>query len=117
MGLDAYFYSEADTLTENQKNFYSPIEIQYFRRFQTLQDWMHELHLKKGGVVDPINGYNGIKTYLTLDDLDALESEIDHLRDDMGEWVEMHITSLQKAIAQLRHHINNGMSVWYDSWW
>jgi hypothetical protein len=117
MGLDAYFYSEANTLTDDQKKFYSPIEIQYFRRFQTLQDWMHRLHLKKGGSVDPVHGYNGINTYLTLDDLDALDAALDDLSDDLDEWWPMHAMSLKKTIIHLRVHISRGMNVWYTSSW
>lgn len=117
MGLDAYFYSEANTLTDDQKKFYAPIEVQYFRRFQTLHDWMHRLHLKKGGSVDPQYGYNGIDTYLTLDDLDAMKSALDDLVDDIDEWSEMHIMSLEKTIVHLRIHISRGMNVWYTSSW
>lgn len=100
----------------------SPIEIDYWRKFNALHNWMQELYIRKGGKAI----FNCIKLPLTLEDLAELGKacEAKSLKPVEGffwgsqeEVQAAEYLEVLKFIRKARDYISNGYTVCYDSWW
>lgn len=94
-------------------------EIQYWRKHPDLHGWMENLYFEKGG--DRV--FNCTPVILTLQDLDNLEEAI---RDRalpktsgffFGESDDKRAADDLEFIKDAREAINEGYTVFYDSWW
>ncbi len=129
MGLDMYAVSvrasqleevlETDAkLLESEK----AEEVFYWRKHHDLHGWMESLYREKGGQQE---SFNCCKLLLTKEDLDNLEKDIIAKKlpattgfffgntppDDESMEQDM------LFIAKAREAIDNGLLVFYDSWW
>ena len=123
MGLDQFAY----TIDKNGNKQ----EISYWRKHPNLQGWMENLWMKKGrpGLVcesDPLgmSDFNCIPVQLTIEDIESLERDItaSGLPNTIGFFFgnnsddyyrEQDLDFIQKA----KDALDNGLSVYYDSWW
>jgi hypothetical protein len=97
-------------------------EFYYWRKFNALHGWMHDLYISKGGVDEDFN-CNTVR--LTLEDLESLmmTAEKGRLKPTQGfffgadhiepEEIESVFDFAYKAKAE----IAAGKAVFYDSWW
>lgn len=140
MGLDSYAYA-AKTAKPNPQDEHSivfgfitpeddyeyfdgiePVELHYWRKFNALHNWMHQLYLKRGGTEE----FNCRKIPLGLDDLEALKKACDSksLTPVSGFFFgsqepvsDAEYDELRLFIKNAAMYINDGYVVCYDSWW
>jgi hypothetical protein len=122
MGLDMYAFA-----TERHPN--APVdfeptdadrEIHYWRKHPNLHGWMERLYREKGGSAE---SFNCVAVKLEAQDLDELEKDIRERRlpDTSGFFfgatdgseTEDDLEFVEKA----RGAIEDGMTVYYSSWW
>ncbi len=125
MGLDMYALStKAQPVTEvdfSTKNF-EQTELHYWRKHPNLHGWMQNLYDMKGGVSPD---FNGECVVLDSEDLDNLEQDIrDYNLPDtsgffFGESVngDEEIKDDLEFVRKARESINEGLTVYYTSWW
>jgi hypothetical protein len=131
MGLDMFAFkrkigkseiSEADPYGEEDWEDKGKVqeEIFYWRKHPDLHGWMENLYYEKGGDDDQ---FNCVNVYLTEDDLDRLENDIENDRlphtegfffgKSQKEDNERDLEFVKKA----REAIDQGYEVFYTSWW
>jgi len=126
MGLDMYAFSTTPETIGDQLIDISPLdgkgevyEIAYWRKFNALHGWMHDLYLRRGGVEE----FNCVKIRLLPEDIDRLESEANKLTPRRGFFFgdqtiyPEDIEELHIFIARAREEFADGRVVMYDSWW
>jgi len=130
--------SEVDQLTdEDRKVYYDRLrkadadavkqgwiktDLYYWRKFNALHGWMHDLYIRKGGT-DPDFNCNTVR--LTLNDLEdlMLTAERGKLKPTEGfffgsNWIEPEeIESVFDFAYKAKEEIAAGRAVFYDSWW
>lgn len=133
MGLDMYAYTmraefvgdrQTDVMptTDEEREQAELTEIAYWRKFNHLHGWMENLYREKGGQE---NIFNCRTVRLELDDLERLEQALknDELKHTPGfffggeEIYPADIKATNEFIATARDAIQNGLTVFYDSWW
>ena len=133
MGLDMYAYTmraefvgdrQTDVMptTDEEREQAELTEIAYCRKFNHLHGWMENLYREKGGQE---NIFNCRTVRLELDDLERLEQALknDELKHTPGfffggeEIYSEDIKATNEFIATARDAIQNGLTVFYDSWW
>lgn len=129
MGLDMYVYTvEQDKVGEHEVSDTLPsdfkfgeqaddIDFAYWRNFNHLHDFMDYLYYDKGGEKE----FNCEFVRVDLRDLDAIKELLDDgeygffLSDD--EMSDEHAKYTHDFINRAKEAINQGMTVWYGSWW
>lgn len=124
MGLDMYLgRSKPNDQGEPQNEL-----IHQWRKHNALHGWMTDLAIKRGRVTDPYD-FNCCQLPLTSEDLDVLETAIRHYGLTPTEGFFFGSTSYSQddwnwhqeddldAVAKARAAINDGYTVFYDSWW
>ena len=133
MGLDMYactmraeFVGDRQTdvmpTTDEEREQAELTDIAYWRKFNHLHGWMENLYREKGGQE---NIFNCRTVRLELDDLERLEQALknDELKHTPGfffggeEIYSEDIKATNEFIATARDAIQNGLTVFYDSWW
>jgi len=128
MGLDMYAYAvDASKLNDDDDIDVEmgdhAEKIAYWRKFNHLHGWMEQLYREKGGEQE----FNCTTVRLTLDDLERLENEAEDpelFHSVQGFFFggdELHhedMESLEAFIDKAKDLIKNqGMAIFYDSWW
>ena len=139
MGLDMYAY--VATKAGQQQEYYEdahwddtdkeyvngrvskPREIAYWRKHPNLHGWMERLWNKRNGGNQDGNNFNGIELELTYEDLEILELDI--ISGSLpgtsgfffGESDDKRAADDLEFIKDARDAINEGYTVFYDSWW
>jgi hypothetical protein len=129
MGLDMFAFRtkqkpENPVDFELDKEFEeSRTEIHYWRKHPDLHRWMERLYREKGG---QSSDFNCVPVELNLEDLERLETEIkvtgleqnhggfffgSSQRDDSQDTDDL------EFIRDARRAIEEGDTVYYDSWW
>lgn len=126
MGLDMYAYSVPKHNENTDLSISDNVEkedIAYWRKFNALHGWMHNLANSKG--LETGRDFNCIPLRITKNDLMNLTVDLLHnrLEPTVGfffgrqeiypEHVEATFTFIGKAFTAL----NAGQEVYYDSWW
>lgn len=133
MGLDMYAYTmraefvgdrQTDVMptTDEEREQAELTEIAYWRKFNHLHGWMENLYREKGGQEEI---FNCRTVRLELEDLARLEQALknDELKHTPGfffggeEIYAEDIKATNAFIATARDAIQNGLTVFYDSWW
>lgn len=129
MGLDMYAYSArfdpskpVDFNDEIPQDDDSRSEIMYWRKHPNLHGWMQSLYRAKGGEAE---SFNCVPVQLTLQDLDQLDRDIRNgdLPRTSGFFFGTSSEDAEelnedlKFVDDARRAINEGQTVWYDSWW
>jgi hypothetical protein len=95
-------------------------ELFYWRKHPNLHGWMENLYYEKGGTSD---SFNCVPLVLTSSDLDRLEKD---LKENLlpqtegfffGESDPDRIHKDLEFIQEARKAIEEGDTVYYDSWW
>ena len=126
MGLDMYAFSTTPETIGDQLIDITPLngtgevqEIAYWRKFNALHGWMHELYLRRGGKEE----FNCVKIRILPEDIDRLEKEVDQLKPCSGfffgpqEVYPEDIEEVHIFIEKARKEFADGRVVMYDSWW
>jgi hypothetical protein len=120
MGLDMYAYITNDKIDRPVDFKPQEIsEIHYWRKHPDLHGWMEELYYAKGGTQE----FNCVPVVVSLYDLDQLEAAIVHhelptthgffFGQSRGDEYDDDLAFTAKA----RKAIEEGYTVFYDSWW
>ena len=120
MGLDMYaFTMTAKPQTPVDFEPEDPTRLHYWRKHPNLHGWMEALYGEKGGAQE----FNCVPVELTLEDLDRLEADLSlgslpqtqgfFFGESQGDELEDDLDFIAKA----RLAIENGLTVYYDSWW
>lgn len=117
MGLDMYA-NKFKGKVKSDVDFKVPKtteEFHYWRKHQSLHQWMEQLYQNKGGS-DEFNSGNNV--LLTEEDLDSLEYKIrkGELPETSGFFLTENDDDLE-FISEAREAISNGYQVYYTSWW
>lgn len=126
MGLDMYAYvmskdAVIDDFSFNSEDF-GKSDLRYWRKHNALHDWMETLYRHKGG-----NGvFNCVPVRLTKEDMEKLISDIKESKvnpvdgfffgnkDYYDDWTK---SDDIKFAHDVMAAIDDGMAVYYDSWW
>lgn len=121
MGLDMYAYSTKNKI--NGINFDSPedaVEIKYWRKFNNLHGWMQKLYMKKGGD----EYFNCVNLHLTIKDIEDLEKDAKELEPISGfffgsqsEMEPEDVKNVLEFCKECRFLMEDGLSIYYTSWW
>ena len=111
---------KADTEAKNQG--WINTDLYYWRKFNALHGWMHELYIRKGGTDEDFN-CNTVR--ITLDDLEDLmqTTEKGKLKPTQGFFFgaqEVEAEDLESVFDfayKAKAEIAAGKAVFYDSWW
>ena len=133
MGLDMYAYTmraefvgdrQTDVMptTDEEREQAELTEIAYWRKFNHLHGWMENLYREKGGQEEI---FNCRTVRLELEDLARLEQalkngELKHTPGFFFGGEEIYAEDIKATnafIATARDAIQNGLTVFYDSWW
>jgi len=127
MGLDMYAHTiSAELVGDQQVDLKLPEtadvdELAYWRKFNHLHGWMHDLYKAKGGESEVFN-CNSVR--LMPEDLDKLEIDLKaglpHRAGFFFGGEEIYpddITATEEFIKAARLAIADGEAVYYDSWW
>lgn len=134
MGLDMYAYTAPiDMVGEKEVDLNDLLFIDgkardgvktdfaYWRKFNNLHWWMHELYYRKGGERQT---FNCTTVRLMPEDLDKLWADAPTLKPQGGFfWGEVElmtkedIEEVQQFVINARGAIAQGKAVIYDSWW
>ena len=117
------YFAKRRTADERAKNedWFNP-DFYYWRKFNALHGWMHELYMRKGGT-DPDFNCNTVR--VTLDDLEELmlTAEKGRLKPTQGFFFGSdhidpeEIESVFDFAYKAKEQIAAGRAVIYDSWW
>lgn len=125
MGLDM-FGMKTKHKPQTEVDFQIPeddhsIEFYYWRKHPNLHGWMENLYNIKGGQ----QLFNCVNVQLTLDDLNALERDLNSARlpsisgfffgQSRGSIEEINYD--EAFINEAREAIEQGYTVYYSSWW
>lgn len=121
MGLDMYVYATCEDLamTVDIKVAMTDIMIHQWRKHPNLHGWMEQLYRRKGGTAE----FNCVGVKLTEDDLRELETTItSHKLPDtcgffFGQTDGSEYNDDLAFIHKARNAIDNGLSIYYSSWW
>lgn len=132
MGLDMYGYTmraefagdrQTDVMprTDEEREQAQLTDIAYWRKFNHLHGWMEKLYREKGGEDE----FNCRTVRLESEDLERLEQalEKDELEYTQGfffggaEIYPEDIETTRAFIQNARAALNQGLAVFYDSWW
>lgn len=121
MGLDMYANATKDKPAAAVDFKVDEVrELHTWRKHPNLHGWMRELYYAKGGSAE---SFNCVPVVLTTEDLDRLETAIHagtlpdtagfFFGDSDGTETEDDLAFIAKARAA----IDEGLTVYYDSWW
>lgn len=132
MGLDMYAYTIskeiADKYQDTDPSFTDEFResinwnFAYWRKFKALHGWMEDLYRKKGGT-DPYFNCNIVR--LKQEDIDALEETAKNKKLEGRAGFFFGSTEVDKDdyeaihdfVKKCREAFNEGLAVYYDSWW
>jgi hypothetical protein len=129
MGLDQFAYKtkvkftkEVDFNSEINEDRSELVEIHYWRKHANLQGWMESLYKEKGG---SSKEFNCVPLQLTKEDLDRLAADLidQNLPETQGfffgqsENSEEEMQEDLEFVKQAHRAIDEGYTVYYDSWW
>ncbi len=106
-----------------EKDYEDVIEFAYWRKFNALHGWMEKLYFSKGGQ-NP--DFNCDVVRLTRDDLDelgraAIAKELKPCEGfffgDLEEFCDEDVNEVLAFVSNARAKIDDGLAVFYDSWW
>lgn len=120
MGLDSF------ALAKTPGNIVEPIEFAYWRKHNSLHNWMTNLAIARGIVKDPTE-FNCVELRLTEEDIDNLEKEImagtlvttngfffgSTDQDHNARFYDDDMEFIKKA----REYMAEGLLVVFESWW
>ena len=127
MGLDMFAYKmkynpskEVDFKEEIQE--VAPSELHYWRKHPNLHGWMEQLYRQKGGGG---RDFNGDPVVISKEDLDNLAASIidEELPDTDGFFFGQSYNNEQERqddldfVKKAHRAIEEGYTVYYDSWW
>ena len=125
MGLDMYAFAVSKensidqfTIAPDSDNE----ELQYWRKHHDLHGWMEQLYRAKGGTKE---SFNCVPVQLTVEDLDQLQSDLlgERLPQTQGFFFGINPPDLESLkedlmfIQKCRIALQEGKTVYYDSWW
>jgi len=125
MGLDMYAFAVSKensidqfTIAPDSDNE----ELQYWRKHHDLHGWMEQLYRAKGGTKE---SFNCVPLQLTVEDLNQLQSDLlgEKLPQTQGFFFGDNPPDLESLkedlmfIQKCRDAIEDGKTVYYDSWW
>lgn len=136
MGLDMYAYTVPASVIGDQQVDLNDLlkdeagetrkdvntDFAYWRKFNHLHGWMHNLYNSKGGSQE---SFNCTTVRLMPEDIDRLESDMNNhlLQPTAGfffgdeELYPEDIEGLQQFIQKSREAFKDDLAVLYDSWW
>jgi hypothetical protein len=125
MGLDMFAYTVKSEDAIDDFNISPDVdnnEIKYWRKHHDLHGWMERLYRDKGGEAE---SFNCVKVRLYEHDLDLLEADImtNQLPQTQGFFFGNNspdadsIAEDLEFIKNAREAIEDGLAVYYDSWW
>lgn len=121
MGLDMYAHTlDASPATPVDFDVEHYGELHYWRKHPNLHGWMERLYREKGG---RNASFNCVNLLLTLDDLDRLEADVRARKLPptsgffFGASDGSEIEDDLRFIAKAREAIEDGLTVYYSSWW
>ena len=137
MGLDMYAHSVKADLKGKEvdivyKELFEDVEMAYqdglintefayWRKFNNLHGWMHQLYISKGGA-DLV--FNCVNVNLNLEDLAQLEEDAAGLEPTGGFFfgscdamTVQDVEEVQEFVARAKAEIADGRVVLYSSWW
>jgi len=127
MGLDMFAYKmkynpskEVDFKEEIQE--VAPSELHYWRKHPNLHGWMEQLYRQKGGGG---RDFNGDPVVISKEDLDNLAASIidEELPDTEGFFFGQSYNNEEERqddldfVKKAHRAIEEGYTVYYDSWW
>jgi len=127
MGLDMFAYKmkynpskEVDFKEEIQE--VAPSELHYWRKHPNLHGWMEQLYRQKGGGE---RDFNGDPVVISKEDLDNLAASIidEELPDTEGFFFGQSYNNEEERqddldfVKKAHRAIEEGYTVYYDSWW
>ena len=116
---DEIYNQDEDGFLDEKEDIQSS-DIFYWRKHPDLHGWMRNLYYEKGGKSD---SFNCDPIVLTLEDLDRLEKDIKKSCLPktggffFGASSPERMDEDLKFIAKARQAIQEGDTVFYDSWW
>jgi hypothetical protein len=124
MGLDMWVFS-TDYKPKKQVDFEIPEsseseELHYWRKHHDLHGWMENLYREKGGIKQE---FNCILVQLTKEDIDKLEVDLTNNKLPettgffFGEGKQDRIEDDLEFIVEAKRALNEGLTIYYDSWW
>lgn len=128
MGLDMYAWAVPNEWCGDTETDYQPDadrkseEIFYWRKFNALHGWMHDLYRDKGGRSPEFNCNTVRLNEIDLDTLQgmALAGELKPTEGFFFGPQEVNLEDLESInefIDKARAAIADGKAVFYDSWW
>jgi hypothetical protein len=126
MGLDMYAFAVSKEKSIDQFTIApdagKPEELQYWRKHHDLHGWMEQLYRAKGGTKE---SFNCVPVQLTVEDLDQLQSDLlgERLPQTQGFFFGINPPDLESLkedlmfIQKCRIALEEGKTVYYDSWW
>lgn len=123
MGLDMWARSthyKPEKPTDFSDKVHQSEEISYWRKHPNLHGWMERLYREKGGTAE---SFNMAAVELTPEDIDRLEADVltDNLPHTTGFFFGASTTEDRQNdlafIKAAREAHNNGLTVYYTSWW
>ena len=117
----AHNKAEDLAVRQAQETGIADLNFWYWRKFNHLHGWMHQLYVAKGGEGD----FNCDTVLVTAEDFDALEKAVNEgtLVATSGFFFggetlyPEDVESLKKFIAASREAMEQGYAILYDSWW
>jgi hypothetical protein len=125
MGLDMYAFAVSKEKSIDQFTIAPDSdneELQYWRKHHDLHGWMEQLYRAKGGTKE---SFNCVPVQLTVEDLDQLQSDLlgERLPQTQGFFFGINPPDLESLkedlmfIQKCRIALQEGKTVYYDSWW
>ncbi len=125
MGLDMYAFAVSKEKSIDQFTIAPDSdneELQYWRKHHDLHGWMEQLYRAKGGTKE---SFNCVPVQLTVEDLDQLQSDLlgERLPQTQGFFFGINPPNLESLkedlmfIQKCRIALQEGKTVYYDSWW
>jgi len=125
MGLDMYAFAVSKEKSIDQFTIAPDSdneELQYWRKHHDLHGWMEQLYRAKGGTKE---SFNCVPVQLTVEDLDQLQSDLlsEKLPQTQGFFFGINPPDLESLkedlmfIQKCRIALQEGKTVYYDSWW
>jgi hypothetical protein len=125
MGLDMYAFAVSKEKSIDQFTIAPDSdneELQYWRKHHDLHGWMEQLYRAKGGTKE---SFNCVPVQLTVEDLDQLQSDLlgERLPQTQGFFFGINPPDLESLkedlmfIQKCRIALEEGKTVYYDSWW
>lgn len=125
MGLDMYAFAVSKEKSIDQFTIAPDSdneELQYWRKHHDLHGWMEQLYRAKGGTKE---SFNCVPVQLTVEDLDQLQSDLlgERLPQTQGFFFGINPPDLESLkedlmfIQKCRIALQEGKTVYYNSWW